>query len=157
MHIHIPNTRCKFRYKSRFVLDYRKKNKFLTVYRRKKVPFLSEISLFCISQNTKYFISRFLPVFRNMCTYSHICFKIFLSIESVFFKKFKYQRAMKLGSCRHFSTAPSAIHIAPPLSVMKRVRVWVQDYKLFGDKKEVQSVSETRWKLLGENALKINI
>ena len=41
--------------------------------------------------------------------------------------------------------------------VMKRVRAWVQDYKLFGDKKEVQSVSETRWKLLGENALKINI
>ena len=91
MHIHIPNTRCKFRYKSRFVLDYRKKNKFLTVYRRKKVPFLSEIYLFCISQNTKYFFSRFLPVLRNMCMYSHICFQIFLSIESVFFKKFKYQ------------------------------------------------------------------
>ena len=89
MHIHIPNTRCKFRYKSRFVLDYRKKQNSDSIQKKKGAISVRNFS-FC-SQNTKYFFSRFLPVLRNMCTYSHICFKIFLSIESVFFKKFKYQ------------------------------------------------------------------
>lgn len=72
VHIHIPNARGKFWYKSRFVLGYRNKNKFLTMYKRKEVPFLSEISLFCISQNKKYFFFRFVPGLRNVCLYSRI-------------------------------------------------------------------------------------
>ena len=65
------------------------KNKILTVYRIKIVKFLSEICLFCISENITFFCTTFVPHLGNAYMYVRIFFQNFWSNVDMFFKKFK--------------------------------------------------------------------